>query len=193
MLSSESLRGELNAPIYPFMGRPRVRAVQLVPLPFMGRPRVRVRLAFDEPPAFRGTYRVRKPSVLTIPGPPAKRRGRAPSYIPDPWSDIEWESHPAAQTAVREHPAGMTLEEIGACMNITRERVRQIEHTALRKLRENSGSDITWIGKLTVAIQDCVRCGDNFVRGTGRQTMCAPCDATRKRSRPRPPLSVSLH
>lgn len=89
---------------------------------------------------------------------------------------------------MREHPCGMTLEEIGACMGITRERVRQIENSALQKLRDNSGSDISWIGKLTVATPDCRRCGDPFVRRTGRQTLCAECEATRRRKRPTPAL-----
>lgn len=77
----------------------------------------------------------------------------------------------------------MTLEQIGACMNITRERVRQIEHSALRKLRENNGSDISWLGALTIAIPECRRCGEPFVRATGRQEMCDVCDANRKRKR----------
>ena len=36
-----------------------------------------------------------------------------------------------------EHPHGLTLEEIGAKFDLTRERVRQIEHEALRKLRDS--------------------------------------------------------
>jgi hypothetical protein len=77
----------------------------------------------------------------------------------------------------------MTLEEIGACMGITRERVRQIENSALAKLGQNTGGDIAWIGSLTVAIPDCKRCSETFVRTTGRQTFCATCDAQRKRKR----------
>ena len=85
----------------------------------------------------------------------------------------------------------MTLEEIGACMGITRERVRQIEHSALRKLRDNGGSDISWLGPLTIAIPECRRCGEPFVRATGRQEMCDVCDANRKRKR-RSYLPVSV-
>jgi hypothetical protein len=77
----------------------------------------------------------------------------------------------------------MTLEEIGACMGITRERVRQIEHSAIRKLMQNNGSDIAWLGKRTLAIPECKRCGEPFVRKTGRQIMCEACDAQRKRKR----------
>jgi hypothetical protein len=84
---------------------------------------------------------------------------------------------------VTDHPAGMTLEEIGAYMGITRERVRQIEHSALRKLATNTGSDITWMGNLTIGIPECRKCGEPFIRGTGRQELCAPCDAQRKKKR----------
>lgn len=33
---------------------------------------------------------------------------------------------------------GVTLEEVGAIMNLTRERIRQVEMRALQKLRQNS-------------------------------------------------------
>lgn len=68
-------------------------------------------------------------------------------------------------------------------MNITRERVRQIEHTALAKLAENGGSDIAWLGQQTVAIPECKRCGDSYIRSYGRQIFCEPCDAIRKKKR----------
>lgn len=86
-----------------------------------------------------------------------------------------------------QNPAGMTLEQIGATMNITRERVRQIESTALRKISQNSGSDITVFGGFTIAIPSCRKCGEPFIRAAGRQEMCAPCDAARKRKRRLPP------
>lgn len=121
---------------------------------------------------------------LPIPLTPPKRRGRAPAHIPDPWADLEWDVHEEAQRAVLEHPCGMTLEEIGLYMRITRERVRQIENSALAKLRANTGGDVSWIGKLTIAIPDCKRCGEPFVRAKGRQVMCSACEATRRRKRP---------
>jgi Zn-finger protein len=34
--------------------------------------------------------------------------------------------------------AGVTLEEVGAIMNLTRERIRQVEMRALQKLKQNS-------------------------------------------------------
>lgn len=115
-----------------------------------------------------------------------KRRGRAPSYIPDPWSDLEWEEHPDAQRVVRDNPAGMTLEQIGATMGITRERVRQIQQTAIDKLLQNTGGDIAWLTghASAVPIPDCRKCGEPFVRMTGRQVLCAACEALRKRKRP---------
>lgn len=79
----------------------------------------------------------------------------------------------------------MTLEDIGAAMGITRERVRQIEHAALRKLAESSGSDITSTGGFTIAVCECPKCGEAFVRGTGRQALCAICDDIRIRKRRR--------
>lgn len=151
--------------------------------PFKGRVRMRYAPQPIQAKPFKGRIRTRYIPQPMI-GPMPKRRGRAPAHIPDPWSDLEWESHPEAQVVVSEYPAGMTLEQIGAAMGITRERVRQIERAALDKLKENSGSDIAWIGKLTMGIPECRRCGEAFVRATGRQTMCSTCEATRKRRRP---------
>jgi hypothetical protein len=116
----------------------------------------------------------------------AKRRGRAPAHIPDAWADLEWDEHAAAKAAVKAHPYGMTLEEIGAEMGITRERVRQIETSALGKLREDTGGDVSWIGRLTLATPDCKRCGEPFVRCAGREIFCKTCEATRRRKRPQP-------
>jgi hypothetical protein len=45
-------------------------------------------------------------------------------------------SKPLAQTKMDERRGGMTLEEVGVVLGVTRERVRQIEKTALRKLRQ---------------------------------------------------------
>lgn len=41
----------------------------------------------------------------------------------------------AARRFVDEHPDGATLEEVAAALGVSRERVRQIESRALRKLR----------------------------------------------------------
>lgn len=87
---------------------------------------------------------------------------------------------------MKAHPHGMTLEEIGAAMGITRERVRQIETSALMKLRQDSGGDISWIGKLTISVPDCRRCSEPFVRKTGRQTLCDDCESKRRKKRHHP-------
>ncbi len=53
-------------------------------------------------------------------------------------SDIEWKvinSRFALDTVVGEKPAPKTLEEVGAIIGVTKERVRQIQNKALRKLR----------------------------------------------------------
>jgi DNA-directed RNA polymerase sigma subunit (sigma70/sigma32) len=41
----------------------------------------------------------------------------------------------AARVFVAMHPDGATLEQVGAVLDVTRERIRQIEAAALRKLR----------------------------------------------------------
>lgn len=53
------------------------------------------------------------------------------------WTDIDkpWREDKYAQKLVEEHPYGMTLDEIGRELGVSRERVRQIENEALRKLR----------------------------------------------------------
>lgn len=62
-------------------------------------------------------------------------------------NDLPFEDDPEAQRFVEENPSGATLSEIGACLGVTRERVRQIEEEALRKLnaavRRDSGQGIS--------------------------------------------------
>lgn len=101
----------------------------------------------------------------------------------DPWADLEWHEHLEAQIAVRRNPEGMTLEQIGALMNITRERVRQIEATALRKLIHCTGAELINIGGHTLAVPDCERCGKAFVRITGSDRFCRECVTFRRRRR----------
>lgn len=67
-----------------------------------------------------------------------RKRGARPSaepILPDlhvPWEESDWSWY-----VVAHHPNGLTLDEIGQLMGITRERVRQIEQKAFGKLLRN--------------------------------------------------------
>ena len=50
------------------------------------------------------------------------------------WEALKWERDPWAQEFVLRHPGGATLEEVGAVLGFTRERTRQVEQAALRKV-----------------------------------------------------------
>jgi broad specificity phosphatase PhoE len=50
-----------------------------------------------------------------------------------PWEDDEW-----AQEWVARHPGGGTLEEVGAALGVVRERVRQVEESAMAKFRREA-------------------------------------------------------
>ena len=54
------------------------------------------------------------------------------------WEMLAYEDDPWARQFVEAHPDGATLELVGEVLGITRERVRQIEEVALRKLRRGS-------------------------------------------------------
>jgi hypothetical protein len=94
---------------------------------------------------------------------------------PDPWAELEWWQHPEAIRVVREHPEGMTLEQIGRVMGVTRERVRQIEAGALKKLTECGGFQTISVGAFEIAVPDCEGCQMPFVRRTGRDRLCETC------------------
>ncbi len=47
---------------------------------------------------------------------------------------LPWEDDVNAQAVVDAFPEGMTLAQVGLCFGLNRERVRQIEYEALRKL-----------------------------------------------------------
>lgn len=118
------------------------------------------------------------------------RKMRVPAFMlvaeptsgTDPWSDLEWAQHVDAMSAVASHPEGMTLEQIGRFMGITRERVRQIEAGALRKLKQAEGFSVLFCGEHALAIPDCERCGQPFVRTNGRDRRCEFCAALHRRS-----------
>ena len=101
----------------------------------------------------------------------------------DPWIDLEWHQHPAAIRAVAQHPEGMTLEQIGRLMGVTRERVRQIESTALRKLIDCTGAQVIEVGRHTFAIPDCERCSQPFIRRIGRDRHCEACKKLMRKRR----------
>ena len=51
------------------------------------------------------------------------------------WDLLPWRLDLWAQAFVAERPSGATLEEVGEALGVTRERVRQIETSAMRKLK----------------------------------------------------------
>jgi hypothetical protein len=125
--------------------------------------------------------------VAAATGVGGKRRAKGRIY--DPWSDLEWEQHAEAKEVVAAHPDGMTLEEVGRWLGITRERVRQIEAGALVKLRDGTGGATATVGGLAIALVDCETCGLPFVRqgrgrgpGRGESHVCEGCF-----SKPAPP------
>lgn len=111
------------------------------------------------------------------------RLGKSPRPF-DPWSDLEWEEHDEARAIVRDNPDGMTLEEVSEKLGITRERVRQIEAAALKKLRDGVDTfETADAGGLTVALVDCERCAEPFIR-RGRLKVCELC-STPKTEKPK--------
>lgn len=104
----------------------------------------------------------------------------------DPWRGLEWEEHAEARRIVAENPDGMTLEEVGKVLGVTRERVRQIEAAALEKLRTGTGlAEAVTVDDRTVALVPCRDCDAWFAR-RGRQKVCDDCASPKPRRR-RPP------
>ncbi len=114
----------------------------------------------------------------------ARRSRRGKPF--DAWLDLEWEEDALARRLVDEEPDGMTLDAIGEHLDLTRERVRQIEQDALRKLRDPSlGNDVLVADGWAFGVLDCMDCGSSFVRLSGRQEICASCSVRRRGSTPK--------
>lgn len=79
---------------------------------------------------------------------------------------------------VQENPDGMTLEEVGDVLGVTRERVRQIQEIAIDKLRrgrEAGAGESVDFGRFAFALVECETCGEYFVRD-GAATLCPACE-----------------
>lgn len=97
----------------------------------------------------------------------------------DPWRDLEYYEHLEAQDAIKRNPDGMTLEQVGEVIGVTRERIRQIEVVALRKLTtgEDTG-DLIEVDGIVFAVAYCEDCGEPYPR-RGRSRYCPDCFAAR--------------
>lgn len=114
----------------------------------------------------------------------ARRSRRGKPF--DAWLDLEWEEDALARQLVAEEPDGMTLDAIGEHLDLTRERVRQIEQDALRKLRyPQLGNDVVELDGWSFAVLECLDCASPSVRLNGRQELCSGCSALRRASTPR--------
>jgi hypothetical protein len=104
----------------------------------------------------------------------------------DAWLDLEWEEDALARQLVDEEPDGMTLDAIGEHLDLTRERVRQIEQDALRKLRDSDlGNVVVVLDGWSFAVLRCPDCDSQFVRLNGRQELCASCSRRRRAATPK--------
>lgn len=66
------------------------------------------------------------------------RPGQEPQHVTTArrvrWSTLPWDDDEETRRFVAEHPDGAGLEEIGAWLGLSRERIRQMEAAALEKL-----------------------------------------------------------
>jgi hypothetical protein len=90
--------------------------------------------------------------------------------------DLEvWEMQETCALDVAERPGGVTLEEVGAIMNLTRERIRQLEAIGLQRLQDAGLLELIEGGRLAAAAAAPVRrrrrakaeCEDEWARAVG--------------------------
>lgn len=93
----------------------------------------------------------------------------------DPWSDLSYEEHNEARAIVRENPDGMTLEEVGKVLGVTRERVRQIEVNALAKVADLLPFDSFVIASIEYELQECPTCSTVFLKDGSGLEQCSKC------------------
>lgn len=76
---------------------------------------------------------------------------------------------------VEGNPDGMTLEQVGEVLGVTRERVRQIEVQAFAKLRDSIGFDEFVIQEIIYELQECTTCSILFLKDGSGVEECATC------------------
>lgn len=102
------------------------------------------------------------------------RNSRSRSF--DPWHDLEFYEDSDVQEIIKKHPDGMTLEQVGEVIGVTRERVRQIEVIALHKIKTGEGAgQVIEVDGEPFAVAFCEDCGQPFPR-RGRKKLCPDCD-----------------
>ncbi len=76
---------------------------------------------------------------------------------------------------VEGNPDGMTLEQVGEVLGVTRERVRQIEVQAFAKLRDSIGFDEFVIQEIIYELQECTTCSILFLKDGSGVEECTSC------------------
>lgn len=82
-----------------------------------------------------GAAAVSMPTERRLGGRPSVRSAGMDAAVRARRNTEPWESDDETRQIVADHPEGMALEDIGDYLGYTKERIRQIEAQALRKLR----------------------------------------------------------